>query len=48
MLSALLIIFVLLIELAHPSLKGPAFTLQACISVVAATALYMITMQRER
>ena len=48
MLSALLIIFVLLIQLAHPSLKGPAFTLHACISAMAAGALCMIIVQRER
>ena len=48
MLSAILIIFVLLIELAHPSLKGSAFKLQACISAIAAGALFMVVFQRER
>ena len=47
-LSAVLTIFVLLTELAHPSLEGPAFKLQACTSTIAAGALFMIVLQRER
>ena len=47
-LSAVLVIFVLLVELAHPSLEGTALKLQACIAAIAAGALYMIFMQRER
>ena len=48
MLSAILVIFVLLVELAHPSLEGSAFQLQAAICAVAVGALYMMIMQRER
>ena len=47
-LSAILVIFVLLTELAHPSLEGSAFKLQASISALAVGALYMILMHRER
>jgi len=47
-LSAVLVIFVLLVELAHPSLEGSALKLQACIAAIAASALYMIFMERER
>ena len=48
MLSAILVIFVLLVELAHPSLEGSAFKLHACNCAVAVGALYVIVMHRER
>lgn len=47
-LSAVLVVFVLTIELAHPSLEGFAFNLQACISATAAGALYMVLMHTDR
>ena len=47
-LSAVLVVFVLTIELAHPSLEGFAFNLQACISATAAGALYMVLMHKDR
>ena len=47
-LSAVLVVFVLSIELAHPSLEGFAFKLQACVTAVTVGALYMVLMQRGR
>ena len=47
-LSAVLTAFVLLVELAHPSLEGYAFQVQACLVGVAVIASYMIMMHSAR
>ena len=47
-LSAVLTAFVLLVELAHPSLQGYAFRVQACLVGIAVVASYMIMMHGTR
>lgn len=47
-LSAVLTAFVLLVELAHPSLQGYAFRVQACLVGIAVVASYMIMMHGAR